>query len=140
MRTRPDHFYVQSAVVPIRRSDQGLEVLLVSSRKRKRWIVPKGVIEPGTEAGESAAREALEEAGIEGRVVRPALGRYAYDKWGGRCEVEVFVLEVDTVHEAWLEDFRDRVWLSVEEAAGRVDEEALQAMIRSLAPGVVPNS
>ena len=128
-RTRPDWYYRQSAVIPWRPRGAGREVLLITSRKRKRWVVPKGIHEPGLSAGESAAREAQEEAGVAGEVSAAPLGRYEYRKWGGTCRVEVYGMRVTAVHEEWPESFRDRRWLAPEEAASRVDEPDLRRLI-----------
>lgn len=128
----PEHFYKQSAVIPYRQGVGGLEVLLITSRKKKRWVIPKGVKERHMSAQASAANEALEEAGVEGRVHERALGCYRYQKWGGECTVEVFAMFVETVHEEWLEGHRDRRWLPPEQAAAIVDEEALKGLILKL--------
>ncbi len=125
----PDHFYRQSAVLPYRTDRGRLEILLVTSRRRKRWVVPKGVREPDLSSAESAAKEALEEAGIEGHVGSQPLGTYTYEKWGGVCTVEIFPMEVHTSYEVWPESYRDRLWLSPEEAAERVNEPELKAII-----------
>lgn len=70
----PEWMYRQSAVIPYRFGADGLEVLLITSRKRKRWVLPKGVVEPGMTPAGSAEKEAFEEAGIEGRVDDRPLG------------------------------------------------------------------
>ena len=132
-RTRPDWYYTQSAVIPYRLRAGVMEVLLVTSRKRKRWVVPKGIVEPSLSAAESAAKEALEEAGIRGRVLAAPAGRYEYRKWGGTCVVEVFTMQVEEVLEHWPEEYRDREWLRPEEAASRVQEPALEALLLSTA-------
>lgn len=41
-------------------------MLLVTSRKRRRWILPKGKVAAGMLPHRSAAREAMEEAGVVG--------------------------------------------------------------------------
>ena len=133
MRTRPDWYYTQSAVIPYRLRDGSLEILLITSRKKKRWIVPKGVLEPHLSAADSAAKEALEEAGIRGRIHPEPLGSYDYEKWGGTCSVQVFVMEVTTILDAWPEDHRERQWLSPEEAARRVEEPELERMLAATA-------
>lgn len=132
-RTRPDGYYRQSAVIPYRVRDGGLEFLLITSRKRKRWVLPKGIHEPHLSAGESAAQEALEEAGVRGRVSAQPVGRYDYRKWGGTCTVEVYTLGVEEVLERWPEQFRTREWLPPEEAASRVDEPAVSDLLLATA-------
>lgn len=133
MRTKPDYFYSQSAVIPFRRAGDRLEILLITSRKKRRWVIPKGVKEPELSAAESAAKEALEEAGIRGRVYPAPVGHYQYRKWGDVCSVVVFAMHVQEVLERWDEAFREREWLGVEEAAARIEETALKTMLLSLA-------
>ena len=129
MRTRPDGYYRQSAVIPWRLRDGRVEVLLITSRKRKRWVVPKGIHEPGLTAAASAAKEALEEAGVSGEVSSEPVGEYAYRKWGGTCRVVVFTLRVESGLRRWPEEFRDREWLSPEAAAARIDEPDLRRLV-----------
>ncbi len=132
MKTKPDSFYQQSAVIPFRGRGNSLEILVITSRRKRRWVVPKGVKEPDLSAQDSAAKEALEEAGIEGAVSPASIGSYEYEKWGGICHVEVYAMEVNKVYEDWLENFRDRQWVPVEEAAARLGEEDLKAIVQSL--------
>lgn len=133
----PPWFYDQSAVIPYRVKDGQPEILLITSRKRKRWGVPKGVIEPFLSPAESAAQEAWEEAGLVGRVSAEPVGSYRYPKWGGICTVQVFWMEVETVLEEWPEaNLRQRRWMSPEMAARTVSEEKLAQLIRSL-PGLL---
>ena len=132
-RKYPEHYFRQSAVVPFRFRWNGPEILLITSRKKKRWIVPKGVVELDLSAQDSALLEAFEEAGLRGRVVGPALGRYSYEKWGGICTVEVFPMRVTETLADWPErDFRSRCWLAPAVAARRADNPRVAAMIRKL--------
>ena len=137
MRTRPWWFYNQSAVITYRRLDGGdLQVLLITSRGRGRWIIPKGVVDLGKDARESAANEAYEEAGVKGRTSSEPIGEYSYTKWGGTCTVKVYLLEVQTLLDEWPEkDFRQRVWMTLEKAAESVKEEDLRHMILSMRDG-----
>ena len=129
--TVPDHFFTQSAVLPLRDDDGCLQVLLITSRKRKRWVLPKGVKEPELSMVESAAKEAWEEAGIEGDIEAKPLGTYVYRKWKGLCSVEVYRMRVRKIHSTWPEQERDRRWFSPQEAASRVDEPELKKIILS---------
>ena len=56
----PEHFFEQSAVLPYREDRKRLEFLLITSRRRKRWVIPKGVRELDMTPAASAAKEALE--------------------------------------------------------------------------------
>ncbi|QDT04009.1 NUDIX domain protein [Rubripirellula lacrimiformis] len=133
-RARPAYYYRQSAVIPFRVRDGKPEVLVVSTSKRKRWGVPKGIHEPGRTAQESAANEAFEEAGVRGNVLDFEMGHYVYAKWGATCEVHVFPMQVTEVLDPseWAESHRGREWLSPAAAADRVHQDELKAMIRRL--------
>jgi phosphohistidine phosphatase len=133
----PKHFYRQSAVIPYRLRKGRIEVLLISSSKRKRWVVPKGVKELDLSSTESAAKEALEEAGIEGVIKKPAIGSYRYHKWQGVCKVKVFLMLVTTEHKEWVEDYRDREWVDLSEAAARVKEAKLKRLIGKVPEHIV---
>jgi phosphohistidine phosphatase len=129
----PWWFYKQSAVIPYRFNEGSMELLLITSRRSGRWIVPKGVVDLGKTASEAAANEAYEEAGVRGQISSSAIGEYDYLKWGGTCTVKVFLLEVQTVLDVWPEqDERRREWMSVEQAAQSISEEELRRMILSV--------
>src|SRR5436189_3817956 len=66
---------VQYAALPYRLSGRSREVMLVTSRETRRWIIPKGWPHKGKAPHRSAAREAFEEAGVVGAVRRHPLGR-----------------------------------------------------------------
>ena len=132
MINKPDNWYIQSGVVPYRMHDAELQILLITTRKKKRWTIPKGINEPDLSIHQSAAKEALEEAGITGKVRDATLGTFTYNKWGGVCTVEVFAMAVEKVLDVWEEDYRDREWLSLDEASARLDHEGLQQIVRRL--------
>jgi len=134
MAEAPDHFYTQSAVLPYRVSEGGVEILLVTSRGKRRWVLPKGVVEPGLTAVESALKEAWEEAGVEGRVDAEVLGCYQYEKWGGTCTVEVFPLRVERLADRWPESSRDRRWFEPRDAAREVNEPELKRILSNALP------
>ncbi len=133
MSQPPNWIFNQSGVIPYRIWNGKIKVMLITSRKRKRWVIPKGIIEPSMSPPESAVQEAWEEAGLVGQVSDSAVGNYEYQKWGGTCHVEVFLLAVEKVLGDWPEaGMRDREWLSIKEASKRVKEEALKQMIIAL--------
>jgi phosphohistidine phosphatase len=134
LRERPAYYYRQTGVIPYRVNDGNLEILLVMSNKRRHWILPKGIIDPQFSPQEAAAKEALEEAGVEGQVGEQSLGSYQYEKWGGECSVEVFpmAVEQELSEEAWQEHHRGREWMSPKQAGKRLKQPELLAMIRQL--------
>jgi phosphohistidine phosphatase len=127
-------------VIPWRRREGRLEILVVGSSKCKHWVVPKGIQEPGLTPQASAAKEALEEAGVEGVVASQPIGRYEYEKWGAVCSVAVYPMEVTgSIPDAqWPERHRRRRWLSPQEAVVLLREPALGPMIRALAAAYSP--
>lgn len=129
MKTKPDYWYRQSAIIPFRWNNKELEVLVITSRKKKKWIIPKGIVEENLSSFESAKKEALEEAGIIGKGTGEVIGKYKYEKWGGKCKVEVFSLEVKTIYKNWLEDFRERKWIKVNELEKYISNKKLMKIM-----------
>ena len=130
-RKRPAYYYRQSSVIPWQMTDQGLRILLIASSQCKHWVVPKGIQEPGLSPQQSAAKEALEEAGIEGVVDEAALGSYRYRKWGAECTVQVYPMRVEReiAEEQWQESHRGRKWLSPKKAAGLLKQQQLLPLL-----------
>ncbi len=131
---------VQYAALPFRVNGKTrTEVMLVTSRETRRWIIPKGWPHKGKAPHDSAAREAFEEAGVIGAVGKQAVGSFPYHKRlknGGVtvCEVHVFPLRVRRQSKEWPErEQRDVKWLSAKEAAETVKEPMLGEIIRRLA-------
>lgn len=103
----------QAAAIPFRELEGfGYEVLLVTNSSRDAWVFPKGAVKRGHTAENTALREAWEEAGIEGRLMVPAVGCFSYVKGNGLAMVETFLMKVEVVHDAWEEQFeRKRRWV-----------------------------
>jgi 8-oxo-dGTP pyrophosphatase MutT (NUDIX family) len=111
------------------------EVLLVTTLRTRRWILPKGWPQPGLSLAQSAAAEAHEEAGVRGEVWPTPMGEYHYLKekggLGRPCRVMVFPLLVTRTDRAWPEKgLRDLLWLPFEQAAARVTEPELRRLLR----------
>lgn len=130
---------LQYAAVPYRRRGDGeIEVMLVTSRETKRWVVPKGWPIRGAKPHASAAREALEEAGVLGNADSDAIGAYHYDKrlkngMQARCKVEVFPLEVKSQRKRWPEKRERKArWFTVPKAVQAVQEPGLRRLLRKL--------
>lgn len=121
-------------------ADGALELMLITSRSTRRWIIPKGWPMKDLKPAEAAAREAYEEAGVRGSIARRAIGRFRYDKLLDAdgltvpCEVKVFALRVERQAKAWPEqDERETRWLSPGQAVSLISEEGLRELITAFA-------
>jgi 8-oxo-dGTP pyrophosphatase MutT (NUDIX family) len=126
---------LQVAALPWRRTDAGLEVMLITSRETRRWVIPKGWRKKNEPATIAVAREALEETGAGGRVEESPIGQYRYRKLlksglPRLVRVSVYALEVVHEHADWPErSIREKLWIAQGEAADLVEEPQLQALI-----------
>ena len=89
----------QVAALCWRRACKGHEVLLVTTRGRGQWMVPKGWPKTDTPDAEMAGVEAYEEAGVRGSVSPDPVGRFHFEKRIGpgtvmECVATVYALEV----------------------------------------------
>jgi 8-oxo-dGTP pyrophosphatase MutT (NUDIX family) len=117
-----------------------IEIMLVTSRQTRRWIIPKGNIDHGMSPHAAAAQEAEEEAGVRGEIGRDPLGSFTYEKAivSGICvttEVAVFPLAVSEVLDDWKENkWRRRQWFAVKDAVAAVQEPELRDLLRNFPP------
>lgn len=120
--------------------DGQLEILLVTSRETGRWVVPKGNPMARRKPHEAAAREAFEEAGVEGAIGETPLGSFRYRKrrllfLPILAEVRLFPLRVERELERWPEmRQRKRQWFARAEAARLVNERPLKQLILGFEP------
>jgi 8-oxo-dGTP pyrophosphatase MutT (NUDIX family) len=120
------------------------EALLVTTLSTRRWILPKGWPVAGLSLAQSAAQEALEEAGVIGQVGEAPLGDYFYlkEKKDGTalaCRVSVFPLRVDGHHRRFPEKgARELAWLPLAEAANRVSEPGLGRILLDFRKSLMP--
>lgn len=117
----------------------GLQVLLLTSRDTRRWVIPKGWPMKGKKAHAVAAQEAYEEAGVKGEAEKAAFGYFAYMKklksgLKVPVRVQVHALRVEAMLEAFPErDSRTLEWVSCTEAAARVREPELRNLFLAFA-------
>lgn len=131
----------QIAALPIRHDATGaIEVLLVTSRETRRWVIPKGWPWRGRPDHDAALGEAWEEAGVRGTLMSEPVGSFTYEKRRPDdiipVTVEVYLLQVVEEVGEWPEATqRDRAWFSPAAAADAVQEPELKALLLQLAEG-----
>lgn len=128
--------YTQSAALCYRVEAGQPRILLITTRRAQRWIIPKGWLINGLTPSETAAREAWEEAGVLGVCGADSLGRFATvkkrsNKASALCLVDVFPLHVRRLEAQYPEvGERRRKWYSPQKAAQRVTSPDLAALLR----------
>lgn len=112
----------------------------MTTRRTGRWTPPKGGVKSNETFADGAAREAWEEAGVDGLPSGEPIGVYDYLKYrksGAWERLRVDVHAVETVSVA--DDFpeageRERFWVPPKEAAKLVNERSLSQMIHAFDP------
>jgi 8-oxo-dGTP pyrophosphatase MutT (NUDIX family) len=129
----------QAAALPYVWTPKGVEVALITSKDRKRWIIPKGWPEKNLSLGSVAAIEAMEEAGIHGIIAPEPAGSFVYEKrldqgYAVPCNVLVFPLLACEQRLTWKEKKRRRLmWLPLDEVAKTADDRGLAKLLGQLA-------
>ncbi len=124
----------QSAVLAYRINDDAPKVLLITSRRSGRWVLPKGHIEAGQTSRDAARAEAFEEAGVGGRIAETKIGTYSYTKadlqGNPAYKVKVYPMEVASLADSWPEKAeRRRAWMDFPSAVAAVDEPELKNLL-----------
>jgi 8-oxo-dGTP pyrophosphatase MutT (NUDIX family) len=120
---------LQAAAIPHRDN----KICLITSSSGKRWVIPKGRLEPGKTVGEIALQEAWEEAGLVGSLQMPPVGSYLYEKCRDTYHVTVFVMEVSAVAEDWPESgLRQRRWLEAGRALTYIEDPGLRTILQTV--------
>ena len=132
----PEQPIQQVAALPYRiEPDGAAQVLLVTSRDTKRWVVPKGNPMRGLSGHEAAAVEAYEEAGVRGIPCPTALGSFIYWKTkrarlSRQVSATLYPLAVVEQLPDWPErEQRTTRWFTLDDAAAAVDEPELKRLI-----------
>lgn len=129
----------QFAALCYRIKDDKVQICLITSRRSKRWIVPKGWPMNGETPMDAAATEAYEEAGVRGETHERPVGVFSYYKTFSKdelpCLAVVYPMKVKKVLKQWPErKERKRKWVSPKKAAAMVEDRELGAIILSFKP------
>ena len=135
---KQDHDH-QIAALPVRMGPSARpEILLITSRDRHRWIIPKGWPIKGKADHEAAAIEAYEEAGLTGEMRKAPVGSFQYRKFedGGHGEatrVDVYLMRVREQRQDWPERHqRMSLWCDIDETLIILDEPDLARLISAI--------
>lgn len=116
--------------------DGRMTFLLITSRRSGKWIFPKGAIEPGYTPWDSAANEALEEAGVSGQIEQAPVGSYRASTGNDGAilvDVDLYPLLVTQQHDHWREDQqRLRHWATLSEARRLLADRSLGRLATQL--------
>ena len=125
--------FTQSATIPYSIKDGELQILLITSIRNQKWIIPKGFIEFNLSPFESAKKEAFEEAGVIGTNETIELGSFTLNKYGGKTNIIVYSMEVEKFKEDYPEkNLRKRKWFPIKEAIDKITIPEVAEMIKSL--------
>jgi 8-oxo-dGTP pyrophosphatase MutT (NUDIX family) len=127
---------VQYGALPYRFTQiAALEILVVTTRQSRRWIVPKGWPIKRLTPSKSAAREAFEEAGVRGKIGARPIGNFRY-KNGAEAdyEVKIFPLLVRRQSATWPEHGQRVVqWVAPDKAISLIREPELKSLVAAFA-------
>lgn len=120
---------LQSGVIPFIRENNEIKIVLVTSKSTNQWIIPKGTIENELLPEISAAKEALEEAGVKGDVYNSVFSEYTYEKNEKVYYVKIYLMEVSLILDEWEEmKVRHRKVASLSEAIQIIKIEQLEVL------------
>ncbi|MGQ9798094.1 MAG: NUDIX hydrolase [Ignavibacterium sp.] len=123
----------KSAVIPYRLNEGKLEILLITSIRKKNWIVPKGYIEFNLTPFESAKKEAYEEAGVVGSNETVEVGQFIAEKKNRKELIKVYTMAVDEELNDYPEkNLRKRKWFTFDEALEKVQNTQIKNFIKKL--------
>src|SRR3954452_24238974 len=128
----------QFAALPFTLNNSELRVMLITTRRKRRWSVPKGSPMRKTEPHRTAALEAYEEAGLVGVTAKRALGSFKHRKRKGdrkqTVNVAVFPMRVHGQERWWPEKGeREAIWVSPKTAGRLVHKAQLRRLIARFA-------
>jgi 8-oxo-dGTP pyrophosphatase MutT (NUDIX family) len=128
----------QYGALPVAVDQDGIRVMLITSRETRRWIIPKGWPHKRLSPRAVAALEAYEEAGLQGRVAEQPTAVFSYVKRlkSGKsvtCQVETYLFHVEQELDDWPEKLeRERRWMTPDEAARLVSDVGLVEVLKDL--------
>lgn len=128
-----DRMAHEIGALPYRIRNKQLEIVLITTRRRKYWIFPKGQTEKQMTASKVAKLEAFEEAGVIGRIKKGNDRQFTVRRGSRKVKMKVFTMEFDKVLRNWPEsDERKRVVLRFEDALKMIKGKDLRRCVKRM--------
>lgn len=131
-------------VIPFQIIDGNITILLVTSIRTQRWILPKGNLKSNESRKKGGLREAFEEAGIDGKILKDfPITMVMPDKTvsNGEAPVIFYPMQVENQAETWPEqDRRERKWMVLDAALAEIPSADILSVLKhfkSLSPWVI---
>lgn len=123
---------LQAGGLVIRTDGDVPRLLIIRAKKNpQHWVLPKGHIESGESAEETATREVEEEAGVEAAPIAHA-GSIDFNLDGSEIHVEYYLMEFQ--RQVGDGEQRGERWCTLEEADELLSFENTRQLIRDASP------
>ncbi|MEC8728496.1 MAG: NUDIX hydrolase [Candidatus Puniceispirillales bacterium] len=121
--------------IPFAVKDDRIAILFITSQQRGRWILPKGNLKMKESHKKGCKREAFEEAGVKGKILKhfplTMLISKLIDRQMDKVAVTYYPLLVTKQYDDWPEaSKRQRHWSLLEDAPRVTDREDYLNVIR----------
>ncbi|MEM1377917.1 MAG: NUDIX hydrolase [Pseudomonadota bacterium] len=138
----------RAGAIPFRlpkKKDASVSIMLITSMTRKRWILPKGVVEDGEAMTDTAERETVEETGVKGKLIAEypmtVLIERQLETGLEQVPCTFYPLLAKSMSKRWQEDdLRERKWVPLREARRMVtddDYSELLTQFETLLPAIL---
>ncbi|MEM9999383.1 MAG: NUDIX hydrolase [Pseudomonadota bacterium] len=138
----------RAGAIPFRRPKKKTDpvtILLITSMTRKRWIVPKGVVENDETMQTTAERETLEETGVKGKLITDfpmtVLIERQFEDQFEHVPCTFYPLLAKSTAKKWAEsEARQRQWVSLPQAKRMIrddDYAELLVQFETLLPAIL---
>jgi 8-oxo-dGTP pyrophosphatase MutT (NUDIX family) len=123
----------QYGVIPYFHKSDKLKIILITSRKSRQWIVPKGDLFPHKSKSDAALREAFEEAGVLGQIDKSIELKLSITSGGEQIQLILYPMKVKTKLDNWPEKKqRKRIVVSSKNAKALVKWTDFKSCIKRI--------